>query len=439
VLDGDGSGSVLILSASDMLADFVIDGLILQNGYLLWAGGFEFHAEISGSVVLSNSIISDNTDEDYGQGVAIFGADVVELSNNNISHGNNTRGSGVWIYRAGSVILRGNRIENNHAAVDGGGIFALESETVVLDSNIISGNRGAAAGGAQIADASTIIVTNNIFSFNDGPNSGGLNISGAEIVNVVITNNTFYNNRGWLSCGGGLNLQIHSVTAPTTAFAKIYNNIFWMNVNQSGNDLCLYNRSPDHVVLYNNNFDHSSEGIWMMTAFPIDSSNLDKEDPYFVDPANEDYHLTGISPCVDAGTYHQDAPGYDIDGDSRPYGLDYDIGADEFIALDLDISRFTATKRVSLTGNKSTVEISLTVKNMGTLDDTCPATVIGTQNTIVVYNETIDVSDAIGKASTTFDFLPFTPTSEGDIVWTAIVDDVDPDVDETTAITTVSP
>ena len=107
--------------------------------------------------------------------------------------------------------------------------------------------------------------------------------------------------------------------------------------------------------------------------------------------------------------------------------------------LDLDIARFRATKRVGLTGNKNTVEISLAVVNNGTVDDVCPATVVGMQNSIEVYNETIDVSDTIGKGPTTFHFQPFTPISDADIVWTVTVDDNDPDVDEATAYTTVRP
>ena len=107
--------------------------------------------------------------------------------------------------------------------------------------------------------------------------------------------------------------------------------------------------------------------------------------------------------------------------------------------LDLDIARFRATKRVSLTGNKNTVEISLAVANNGTIDDVCPATVVGMQNSTEAYNETIDVSDAIGKGSTAFDFQPFTPISDADIVWTVTIEDDDPDVDAATAGTTVNP
>jgi len=49
-------------------------------------------------------------------------------------------------------------------------------------------------------------------------------------------------------------------------------------------------------------------------------------DPQFVGPFNP--HLRAGSPCIDSGT---DTGIYtDIDGDIRPYGAGFDMGADEF-------------------------------------------------------------------------------------------------------------
>jgi hypothetical protein len=41
-----------------------------------------------------------------------------------------------------------------------------------------------------------------------------------------------------------------------------------------------------------------------------------------------DYHLLPGSPCIDAGT-SENAPATDFEGDARPQGAGYDIGADE--------------------------------------------------------------------------------------------------------------
>ncbi len=51
-------------------------------------------------------------------------------------------------------------------------------------------------------------------------------------------------------------------------------------------------------------------------------------DPEFVDPDNDDYHLTLDSPCVNAGAYLEGLP-FDYDGDRRT-GTLLDIGADEY-------------------------------------------------------------------------------------------------------------
>ena len=52
-------------------------------------------------------------------------------------------------------------------------------------------------------------------------------------------------------------------------------------------------------------------------------------DPLFVDEVGGNYHLKENSPCMDSGT---DAGVYiDIGGDMRPFGMGFDMGADEFM------------------------------------------------------------------------------------------------------------
>jgi hypothetical protein len=250
----------------------------------------------------------------------------------------------------------------------------------------------------------------------------------------TLTNNTISNNNA-NDNGGGVWLSIYY----DDAISNIYNNIVWNNSASQGLDLYISNDGdtidpPSPVNLFNNNFTDAYIQYWS-TVSSADNINLN---PQF---DLDGYHLTASSPCIDAGATVIE-PTDDIDGDSRPQGADYDIGADEFVGtsvelLDLDIARFKATKRVSVDG---TVEISLAVANNGTIEGSCPATVIGIQDSVEVYNETIEVSDAIGKGPTTHDFPTFTPPTVGDILWTAIVEDEDPhDDDEATAGTTVNP
>jgi hypothetical protein len=53
------------------------------------------------------------------------------------------------------------------------------------------------------------------------------------------------------------------------------------------------------------------------------------EDPVFVDPDSGDYHIGPGSGALDAGV---DAGVYvDIDGEERPCGAGFDLGADEWV------------------------------------------------------------------------------------------------------------
>jgi len=53
-------------------------------------------------------------------------------------------------------------------------------------------------------------------------------------------------------------------------------------------------------------------------------------DPLFINAAGADFHLQGNSPAIDHGSV-VGAPGTDFDGQARPHGAGYDIGADEYV------------------------------------------------------------------------------------------------------------
>ena len=89
----------------------------------------------------------------------------------------------------------------------------------------------------------------------------------------------------------------------------VTNSILWEN---SPDELSPYN--PDYKITFSDvQGGHGGEG------------NIDA-DPLFV--GNGDYHLTELSPCIDRGTY-KNAPDYDIEGNIRPQGIGYDMGAYE--------------------------------------------------------------------------------------------------------------
>jgi uncharacterized repeat protein (TIGR01451 family) len=98
--------------------------------------------------------------------------------------------------------------------------------------------------------------------------------------------------------------------------------------------------------------------------------------PAFVDPKNGDYHIRPDSAAVDAGVIS--AVTSDIDGQPRPYGPGYDIGADEaYPALKM-------TKRATpdpvLAGEKLTYTIRVTntggVHLRATVTDTLPTNIM---------------------------------------------------------------
>jgi len=136
-------------------------------------------------------------------------------------------------------------------------------------------------------------VFNNTFAFGN-PNVGGTHIViAAALTNVSITNNVFYDTA---STG-----KIIYLSSPGTQTNVLIN----YNLARSAT---MFNTTPPAGI--------------------TQSNNTLSTDPLLVSPTTSDFHLTGSSPAKDTATTISSIT-KDFDGNTRPQGAGYDIGAYE--------------------------------------------------------------------------------------------------------------
>ena len=286
---------------------------------------------------ITNTTIESNTTEGLGGGIycgefsspKIVGSTIVGNSAD-IGGALYCEGGGLMSYD--TLIISGSVISRNFANSDGGGLYFRQSRAIVIN-NIISNNTTNGKGGAVYYDEGGTgannrnYYINNVISENSGNIGGGFYINQSEVnfINNTLSGNTAINE------GGAIYFE-------NTFQSKIFNTVLWNDMGTVGTEIyivCDLSHMCTLHVAYSNV--HPSNCVAEeFASINWGSGIIIGENPLFSDSL---LHLLSGSPCVDAGAESiyigiwdtiLYAPTTDLEGNPRPLGEGWDIGAYEY-------------------------------------------------------------------------------------------------------------
>ena len=250
-------------------------------------------------IVKNNQVHDNGPGTNGGEGIDVKeGSHDVEVFSNVVHHLNDRVGiyADAWDQHTYNIDIHDNIV--HHCAETG---IAVASEKGGLLENVH--------------------IYNNLSYFNK---YGGIELgqwsdvgfSGEKPVHhIKIINNTCYKN-GAYDDGWGFGILIDN---PKAADIIIRNNI----CSQNNAQIAIQQIESGGVVDFNLFFgNNDADG----TLYGSDSII---GDPLFVDESLFDFHLLSNSPAIDNGT-STDAPDHDFDGNDRPSGSGFDVGAYEY-------------------------------------------------------------------------------------------------------------
>jgi hypothetical protein len=304
----------------------VADALATARPYAKLTGSLNEQVQLNGQnvTVLANpgTTLTSTTN---GILVEVRGASHVEIYDLTIMGASGPSGIGLSLPagNTASVVLGRVTISNNI----GGGISSTGG-TIAVSLSAINGNAGGginATGGSVTVSRSSITgntgsgislsqsqfdITNSIIASNGGPSAsvGGVRLDQTNAGTRRFDFNTVTNNNGM--DGNALGVVCTLVGQPVTFSGNI------VYANQVGG-------TRTQVGGANCNWSYSDIGPDTTTG----TGNINS-DPLFVNPAQSNFHIQAGSPAKDkadpAATVN-----VDLDGDARPQGSGFDMGADE--------------------------------------------------------------------------------------------------------------
>ena len=349
VLDAQGQGRVLYISGA---VSPTIEGLSITGGDASRQGGGPFDEDVGGGiyaaqgsvVVVRNSRVFSNTASGYGGGLYL--AEVVAtLSGNTIMSNTAYQGGGLYL-RGGAVTLNGNTVVANRAGY-GGGLFLLSSNATTLVRNAVISNSAINAGGGLLLWLSDgAALGSNVVISNTAGYGGGLYLDRSA---AGLTNNVIANNRA-ITAGNGLYILASSPRLLHTTVARNSGGEgsgIYVTSGVSGSEAYTAVVAMINTILVSHtvgivvtagNMATLEATLWGQGAWAnltdsggagtvVTGTRNYRGDPDFVAPGAGNYHIGIVSAALDKGVNAGIRD--DMDGEPRPQGSRYDIGADE--------------------------------------------------------------------------------------------------------------
>jgi len=282
-----------------------------------------------GHMTISGCTFQGNTSNNRGGAVYVYYTSASSFGTadfTDCSFIQNTSGSGGALFFKGGAGAGPNSItdcsfQQNNAYSDAGsndgGAIVCDPTTTITRCTFIGNTASRYGTIATYGDAgNTITVTSSLFSGNEVEYGGGICVNGTSgyLGSLIVTNCTFSGN---VASGGGGAFYNLKATNASSVF-RVTNSILWADTAPE-----IGGTGGAPTVSYSD-----VQGGYAGTG------NINAN-PLFVSASN--LHLTGTSPCIDAGTNSAPSmPLQDIDGEDRTMDGDEngssiaDMGADEF-------------------------------------------------------------------------------------------------------------
>lgn len=316
ILDGDNEGRVIYIFGPVVVT---VEGFTIRNGRAADYGAGIYKATSTTSALIQNNRFYNNvvTGESPGVGGGIYTVGPDQIINNEFF--NNSVGANGGAIALGSTagspaLVSNNEIYSNSAGTGtstvGGGIVVVAG-TATIDGNIIYSNIASFGGGIGINPGTTVLVQNNILYNNQtrtGGGGGGIIVGGT----MQIVHNTLVDNSA--SSAGGAGIYILGGTAGIT------NTIVASNTATTNAGI---NNVGGTVFGSTNNIFNNTTNVGGILVGTITGN------PRFANYVGDDFHLSANSGVVVDDALPTSIT-QDVDGQIRPFGLGYDVGADEF-------------------------------------------------------------------------------------------------------------
>ncbi len=341
----DGQNQVISANPFNIVSKsyIIVQNIKVQNNIqaasinLAWGVGVGIYVSSSHHIKILNCI----TQSTGGAGIFAIGyaanQQYIEGNEDLVADGNRIIDPSLWIASDGNAYQEG---------------FDMIGVTnFVLRNNVITGGykeKIDAKNGAKYGRIynNTIIGNFNIPYSGISPNGAGIYLDTGTDIDV-------YNNHVETTTIG---IGIGTESGTTTNNVKVYNNIVKgatigirvLSFGSTGNknNVGVFNNilygNPQYGILWDSSSPCPNANCWVRNNIATSNGNnlvvsgsgvtydhnIVSGDPKYVNPPN-DFHYQSTSPAIDAGS-SVNAPSLDFDGNSRPRGAGYDIGAFEY-------------------------------------------------------------------------------------------------------------